>query len=62
VPWFRIEVRGVDQGHSWYATNEEEVLQNFLRSQSRNLESDAQKLDLDAAQYRRLIRVIKERD
>ena len=62
MPWFRIEVRGVDQGHSWYATNEEEVLQNFLRSQSRNLESDAQKLDLDAAQYRRLIRVIKERD
>jgi hypothetical protein len=62
VPWFRIEVRGVDQGHSWYATNEEEVLQNFLRSQSRNLESDAQKLDIDAAQYRRLIRVIKERD
>ena len=62
MPWFRIQVRGVDQGHSWYATNEEEVLQNFLRSQSRNLESDAQKLDLDAAQYRRLIRVIKERD
>jgi hypothetical protein len=62
MPWFRIQVRGVDQGRSWYATNEEEVLQNFLRSQSRNLESDAQKLDLDAAQYRRLIRVIKERD
>jgi hypothetical protein len=62
VPWFRIQVRGVDQGRSWYATNEEEVLQNFVRTQSRNLEGDAQKPDLDAAQYRRLIRVIKEHD
>jgi hypothetical protein len=62
VPWFRIQVRGVDQGHSWYATNEEEVLQNFVRIQSRNLERAAQKLELDAAQYRRLIRVIKEHD
>jgi hypothetical protein len=62
MPWFRIQVRGVDQGHSWYATNEEEVLQNFVRSQSRNPERDAQKPDLDPAQYRRLIRVIRERD
>jgi len=62
VPWFRIQVRGVDQGRSWYATNEEEVLQNFVRSLPRNLERDAQKPDLDAAQYRRLIRVVKEHD
>jgi hypothetical protein len=64
VPWFRIQLRGVDQGHAWYATNEEEVLQNFVRGQPRSLKTDAQKpsLDIDAAQYRRLIRIIKERD
>jgi hypothetical protein len=50
VPWFRIQLRGVGQGHAWYATNEEEVLQNFVRGQPRSL------------QYRRLIRIIKERD
>jgi hypothetical protein len=45
---FRI-LRGVDQGHSWFATNEEEVLQNFARIQGANLEKDGQKPDLDAA-------------
>jgi hypothetical protein len=58
VPWFRIHLRGVDQGHSWFATNEEEVLQNFVR----NLEKDAQKPSLDTAQYRRIIRIVKERE
>ena len=41
--------RGVDQGHSWFATNEEEVLQNFVRIQGANLEKDGQKPGLDAA-------------
>jgi hypothetical protein len=58
VPWFRIRLRGVDQGHSWFATNEEEVLQNFVRK----LEKDAQKPGLDTAQYRRIIEIIKERE
>jgi hypothetical protein len=58
VPWFRIHLRGVDQGHSWFATNEEEVLQNFVR----NLEKDAQKPGLDTAQYRRIIRIVNERE
>ena len=58
MPWFRIYLRGVDQGHSWFATNEEEVLQNFVR----NLEKDAQKPGLDTAQYRRIIRIVKERE
>ena len=62
MPWFRIQLRGVDQGHAWYATNEEEVLPNFVRGQPRSLQTDAQKPSLDAAQYRRLIRIIKERD
>ena len=58
MPWFRIHLHGVDQGHSWFATNEEEVLQNFVR----NLEKDAQKPGLDTAQYRRIIRIVKERE
>jgi hypothetical protein len=59
---FRIHLRGVDQGHSWFATNEEEVLQNFVRIQGANLEKDGQKPGLDAARYRRIIRIIKERE
>jgi hypothetical protein len=53
-----IHLHGVDQGHSWFATNEEEVLQNFVR----NLEKDAQKPGLDTAQYRRIIRIVNERE
>lgn len=62
MPRFRIQLRGVDQGHAWYATNEEEVLQNFVRGRPRSLKTDAQKPSRDAAQYRRLVRIIKERD
>ena len=54
--------RGVDQGHSWFAINEEEMLQNFVRIQGANLEKDGQKPGLDAARYRRIIRIIKERE
>jgi hypothetical protein len=35
VPWFCIHLRGVDEGHSWFATNEEEVLENFVRNWQR---------------------------
>ena len=62
VPWFRIYLNDVDQGHSWLATNEEEVLQNFVRLKGDDLERAAQKRGLDAQQYRRMIRIIKERE
>ena len=62
MPWYRIHLNDVDQGHSWLATNEEEVLQNFLRLKSGDLERAAQKRGLDAQQYRRMIRIVKERE
>jgi hypothetical protein len=62
VPWFRIYLNDVDQGHSWLATNEEEVLQNFVRLKGDDLERAAQKRGLDAQQYRRMIRIVKERE
>ena len=62
MPWFRIYVNDVDQGHSWLATNEEEVLQNFVRLKGDDLERAAQKRGLDAQQYRRMIRITKERE
>jgi hypothetical protein len=63
MPWFRVHVRGVDQGRSWFATNGDEVLQNFIRVKGADLKKEAEKLDLDAAQYQKAhIRVVKERD
>jgi hypothetical protein len=59
VPWFRVHLDGVDQEQSWFATNEEEVLQNFVRVNGGNLEELARNSGLDAAQYRRKIRIIK---
>ena len=44
------------------ATNEEEVLQNFLRLKRGDLERAAQKRGLDAQQFRRMIRIVKERE
>ena len=44
------------------ATNEEEVLQNFVRLKGGDLERAAQKRGLDAQQYRRMIRIVKERE
>ena len=61
MPWFRIYLNDVDQGHSWLATNEEEVLQNFVRLKGGDLERAAQKRGLDSQQYRRMIRITKER-
>jgi hypothetical protein len=63
MPWFSIQLQGVDQGNLWFATNEEEVLQNFVRIKGGDLEKNAQNLGLDAAQYRKsYIRIKKERD
>jgi hypothetical protein len=62
VPWYRIHLNDVDQGHSLLATNEEQVLQNFLRLKSGDLERAAQKRGLDSQQYRDMIRIIKERE
>jgi hypothetical protein len=59
VPWFRIHLDDVDQGQSWFATNEEEVLQNFVRVKGGDLEKLARNSDLDAAQYRRRIQIVK---
>jgi hypothetical protein len=59
VPWFRIHLDDVDQRQSWFATNEEEVLQNFVRVKGGDLEKLARNSDLDAAQYRRRIRIVK---
>ena len=61
MPWFRVLVQGVDQGRSWFATNETEVLQVFIRSKASDLDNDAKKLGLDAAQYQKThIKIIKE--
>jgi hypothetical protein len=63
VPWFRIHLRGVDQGRSWFATNEGEVLQTFVRIKGADLKKEAKKLGLDTAQYQKdYIRIVKERD
>jgi hypothetical protein len=63
MPWFRIHLRGVDQGRSWFATNEVEVLQNFVRIKGTDLKREAKELDLDTAQYlKTYIRIVKERD
>ena len=43
MPWFQIQLRGVDQGHSWFATNEDEVLQNFVRIKGADLKKEAKK-------------------
>ncbi len=59
MPWFRVRVDDVDQGHAWFATNEEEVFQNFVRLNGEDLEKLARNSGLDAAQYRRKIRIIK---
>lgn len=59
MPWFRIHVDDVDQGHAWLATNEEEVFQNFVRLNGGDLEKLARNSGLDAAQYRRKIRIVK---
>jgi hypothetical protein len=61
MPWFRIHLRGVDQGRSWFATNEGEVLQNFVRIKGADLKSEAEELGLDTAQYlKTYIRIVKE--
>jgi hypothetical protein len=63
MPWFSIQLQGVDQGNLWFATNEEEVLQNFVRIKGGDLEKNARSLGLDAAQYRKAhVRIKKERD
>ena len=63
MPWFRIYLRGVDQGRSWFATNEHEVLQVFVRNRGADLKKEAKKLGLDTAQYLKThIRVVRERD
>jgi hypothetical protein len=61
MPWFRIYVRGIDQGRSWFATNEAEVLQEFIRNKASDLKEDAKKTGLDDVQYRKAyIRIIRE--
>jgi hypothetical protein len=61
MPWFRVYVRGIDQGHSWLATNEAEVLQKFIRNKANDLKEDAKKSGLDEVQYRKAhIRIIRE--
>jgi hypothetical protein len=63
MPWFRIHLRGVDQGRSWLATNEGEVLQTFVRIKGADLKKEAKELGLDTAQYvKTYIRIVKERD
>jgi uncharacterized protein (DUF736 family) len=63
MPWFRVHLRGVDVGRSWFATNEDEVLQNFVRIKGADLKKEAEKLGLDAAQYQKdYIRIVRERD
>jgi hypothetical protein len=41
MPWFRIHLRGVDQGRSWFATNEGEVLQTFVGAKGADLKKEA---------------------
>jgi hypothetical protein len=61
MPWFRVFVQGVDQGHSWFATNEAEVLQDFIRTKASDREKDAKKLGFDVAQYQKThIQIVKE--
>ena len=63
MPWFRIYLRGVDQGRSWFATNEVEVLQHFVRIKGADLKKEAKQLGMDAAQYQKnYIRIVRERD
>jgi hypothetical protein len=41
MPWFRVYLRGIEQGRSWLATNEVEVLQEFIRKKASELKEDA---------------------
>ena len=63
MPWFRVYLRGIEQGRSWLATNEVEVLQEFIRIKASELKEDAEKLGLYELQYRKAhIRIVRESD
>jgi hypothetical protein len=63
MPWFRVHLRGVDQGRSWFATNEGEVFQTFVRNKGADLKKEAKELGLETAQYQnKYIRIVRERD
>jgi hypothetical protein len=59
VPWFRIRMDDVDQGHAWLATNEEEVFQNFVRLNGGDLEKRARNSGLDLAGIDAKFRIVK---
>jgi len=56
-------LRGFDQGRSWFATNEDEVLRNFVRIKGADLKKGAKRLGLDAGQFHKAhTRIVMERD